>query len=139
MAQTYKTKATIQFHQADPAGIMFFGHVFTLAHNAYEEFIRACGFAWKDWFSEPKFLVPIRHTEADYLRPFRAGETYEIEARVIEISSSSFKIQYDFQQGLNKHATVKIVHTSIDPKTFQKNNLSSSIITGLKPYFQNEN
>ncbi|MBC7743042.1 MAG: acyl-CoA thioesterase [Bdellovibrionaceae bacterium] len=135
MSEVYKSKMTVLFHQADPAGIMFFAHVFTLAHNAYEGFIQACGFDWKDWFAEPKFLVPIRHSEADYLRPFRAGESYEIEARVTEISSTSFKIHYDFLNGPHKHAVVQMVHTCIDPKTFQKSNLPEEVKLGLKTFY----
>ncbi|MBC7421612.1 MAG: acyl-CoA thioesterase [Bdellovibrio sp.] len=134
MAEVYKSQANIKFHQADPAGIMFFANVFTLAHDAYEAFIQTCGFTWKEWFLDNKYLIPIRHTEADYLRPFLAGETYEIQVRVIEFSSSSFRLQYDFLQGAHKHAVVRMVHTCIDPKTFQKSNLPDVVKTKLQPF-----
>ncbi len=136
MAQVYQTHATVKYHQADPAGIMFFAQVFTIAHDAYEGFIQACGFSWKEWFLDNKYLVPIRHTESDYLRPFRAGETYQIDVSVIEFSSSSFKIQYSFLQGLHKHAVVKMVHTCIDPKTFQKVQLPENVKTKLQTFYQ---
>ncbi len=135
MAEVYKTQVTIKFHQADPAGIMFFAHIMILAHDAYEGFVQACGFTWKEWFIDQKYLLPIRHSEADYLRPFKAGETYEIHVRVIDFSSSSFKLGYEFLQGPNKHAVVQLVHTCIDPKTFQKSTLPEILKLKLKPFY----
>jgi YbgC/YbaW family acyl-CoA thioester hydrolase len=136
MAQVYRSQATIKFHQADLAGIMFFAQVFTLAHDAYEAFIQACGFDWKEWFLENKYLIPIRHTEADYLRPFKAGETYQIEVIVTEFSTSSFQLQYSFSQASTKHAIVKMVHTCMDPKTLQKINLPENVKIKLQPFYQ---
>jgi YbgC/YbaW family acyl-CoA thioester hydrolase len=134
MSNIFNSSVTIKFHQADPAGIMFFGHVFTLAHDTYEAFIQACGFVWKDWFLDHKYLIPIRHTECDFLRPFRAGETYQIEAEVIEFSSSSFIMQYRFSKDQHKHAVVKMVHTCLDQKTFQKTELPATVKQSLERF-----
>lgn len=140
MSSSYKSQVTIKFHQADPAGIMFFGHVFTLAHDTYEGFVQACGFQWKDWFLDHKYLTPIRHTECDFLRPFRAGETYQIEAQVIEFSSSSFVMEYLFTQdsakGAQKHALVKMVHTCLDQKTFRKTELPEAVRQSLSKFYR---
>lgn len=133
-SQVFKSQVTIKFHQADPAGIMFFGHIFTLAHDTYEAFIQACGFPWKDWFLDHKYLIPIRHTECDFLRPFRAGETYQIEAELVEFSSSSFITQYQFTQNEHKHATVKMVHTCLDQKTFQKTEIPDAVRSALSRF-----
>lgn len=134
MFQPYKSEVNIKFHQADPAGIMFFGHVFTLAHDTYEGFIQACGFRWKDWFLDHKYLVPIRHTECDFMRPFRAGETYQVEAEVIEFSSSSFVMKYQFLKENASHAIVKMVHTCLDQKSFQKTAIPQSVREALSKF-----
>lgn len=136
MSDTYKSQVTVKFHQADPAGIMFFGHVFTLAHDTYEGFVQACGFQWKDWFLDHKYLIPIRHTECDFLRPFRAGETYQIEAEVIDFSSSSFVMQYQFTKEAQKHAIVKMVHTCLDQKTFQKSEIPETVRQSLAKFYR---
>ena len=132
----FRSNVTIKFHQADPAGIMFFGHVFTLAHDTYESFIQACGFPWKDWFMDHKFVIPIRHTECDFLRPFRAGESYDVNAEVIEFSSSSFVMRYEFSREKHKHAIVKMVHTCLDQKTFQKAPLAEEVKNALAKYYR---
>jgi YbgC/YbaW family acyl-CoA thioester hydrolase len=138
MSEVFKSKMTIKFHQADPAGIMYFAHIFTLAHDAYEAFVQACGFNWKEWFLDAQYVIPIRHTECDFLRPFKAGETYEISVQVIEFSSSSFKINYEFTKDNHKHAVVKMVHTCLDPKTFQKVALPEVVKSAFSKYLRKE-
>lgn len=55
--------------------------------------------------------------------------------RVIDFSSSSFKIRYEFVQGSQTHAVVKMVHTCIDSKTFQKLALPDIVKTKLQPFY----
>lgn len=136
MSDTFRTQVTIKFHQADPAGIMFFAHVFTLAHDTYEAFINACEINWKEWFVDHKYVTPIRHTECDFLRPFKAGETYEVSAQVIEFSSSSFIMNYQFSKDQNKHAVVKMVHTYLDQNTFQKAPLPDAVKNSLSKFYR---
>lgn len=134
LRRPYLTKAQVHFHQADPAGIMFFGHIYTLAHNAHEQYIEACGYSWKQWFLGTEFLIPIRHSEADYLRPFRAGEFYDIEVGVYSHSKTSFKTKYLFKKDDQIHGIVRLIHTCIDPKTFQKTEIPSEILEKLTKY-----
>lgn len=136
MSEIFKYQVTIRFHQADPAGIMYFAHVFTLAHDTYEAFIQDCGFNWQQWFTSSEFLAPIRHTECDFIRPFKAGETYDVKVEVVEFSSSSFKISYEFSKNNSKHAVVKMVHTCLDQKTFQKIEIPERIKTAFSKYFK---
>ncbi|MEN0058787.1 MAG: hypothetical protein AAGB31_08125 [Bdellovibrio sp.] len=67
MNQIFRTKKTLTFKEADPAGIMFFGNIFGFAHDAFEEFIVAAGYSHREWFKQKDFLIPIRHTASDYL------------------------------------------------------------------------
>ena len=134
MSEIFKSEVSIKFHQADPAGIMYFAHIFTFAHDTYEAFIQACGFNWNEWFRDHKYIIPIRHTACDFLRPFKAGELYEIEAHVSEISSSSFTMNYEFIKDNHKHAIVKMVHTCLDQKTFQKTELPEIVRTSFAKY-----
>lgn len=136
MHTPFTTHITIKFHQADPAGIMFFAQIYTISHDVFEQFVQACGFTWKTWFLNGPTMTPIRHSECDYLRPFKAGETYRVELSVIEFSSSSFKIRYDFFHEQTKQATVQIVHVCLDAKSFQKTQLPAEIKTAFQPYYK---
>ena len=60
----------IPFHLADPAGILFFGHAFTLFHQAFEHFvIEKLECPWDLWFQNPEWIVPIKRAEAEYGSP----------------------------------------------------------------------
>ena len=40
MIPVYQKEVFIPFHLADPAGKLFFGHIFILYHEVYEAFIQ---------------------------------------------------------------------------------------------------
>lgn len=136
MSETFKNQIQIKFHEADPAGIMYFANIFTLAHDTFELFIQKAGYSWAEWFKENRYMIPIRHAECDYLRPFRAGDVYEVNVVVSEFSTSSFKMQYTFKQNQNDHAVVRMVHTCLDGKTFKKTDLPSDVKQKLSPYLK---
>lgn len=136
MSETFQNQIQIKFHEADPAGIMYFANIFTLAHDTFELFIQKTGYTWAEWFKQNKFMIPIRHAECDYLRPFRAGDSYEVNVQVAEFSNSSFKMQYTFKQNENDHAIVHMVHTCLDGQTFKKIALPDEVKQRLTPYLK---
>jgi acyl-CoA thioester hydrolase/1,4-dihydroxy-2-naphthoyl-CoA hydrolase len=100
----------LPFHLADPAGVLFFSHVFTLFHQAFEYFIvDQLHCPWNEWFQNPTWVVPIKKAEAEYHSPLLAGEECHIDLIPIEIISSSFSLQSKFYQ--KKHCcTLYTVH-----------------------------
>ena len=115
---------------------MYFANIFSLAHDTFEQFIQKAGYTWAGWFKETKYMIPIRHAECDYLRPFHAGGVYDVEVAVAEFSTSSFKMQYTFKQNGHDHAIVRMVHTTLDGKTFKKIDLPEEVRTKLTPYLK---
>jgi len=117
---------------------MYFGNIFTLAHQTFEEFIESAGLSWAKWFEQNTHLVPIRHAESDFILPFRAGQTYSIQTSVARLSESTFVMRYDFWQGQNHHARVKMAHTYVDKTTMQKTPIPSNIRQLLLPYLKEQ-
>lgn len=138
MNQIFRTKKTLTFREADPAKIMFFGNILGFAHDAFEEFILDAGYTWKEWFHNTDFLIPIRHTEADYQAPFFPGETYDIAVSVASFGQTSFKMKYVFSQNSKTHSVVTMVHAVLDAKTRQKTGLPFTMKTRLEKYLEEE-
>ena len=134
MAQVFRTQVSIHFHDADPAGIMYFARLPSLAHDCFERFIVEAGWTWAEWFQTSKAIIPIRHLETDYLSPFRPGQTYDVDVTVSRIGESSFQMHYVFRQGDRRHGVVKMVHAHLDPKTFEKKALPAEVRDRLAPY-----
>ncbi|WP_347356140.1 acyl-CoA thioesterase [Bdellovibrio sp.] len=136
MNKVFHTKKTITFREADPAGIMFFGNIFGLAHDAFEQFIIEAGYTWNEWFGSRELIIPLRHTEANYLAPFVPGETYDIQVCVASFGETSFKMKYVFSRNDKTNAVVTMVHAVLDGKTKQKTALPTLMKSRLEPYLE---
>ena len=130
----YTSEIKINFHHADPAGIMYFANIFTFAHVIFEEFIQAAGFTWADWFQKPKLIVPIRHTQCNYLSPLYAGQTYEVSVRVSALKETSFTVEYVFSKDSKCHANVTMTHVYVDPNDGKKATIPTADRERLKQF-----
>ncbi len=88
----FQTTVKIDFFECDPAGVIFFGNIFRLAHKVYEDFFRDGGY--DEIFRNPEFAFPVVHTEADFHAPMKFGET--------------FQAGLDFERSGEKRYTVKV-------------------------------
>ena len=89
---TYKT--TIRLHHTDAAGILFFAHLFVIAHECYESFLEP-EVTFNSIFNEKNLKMPIVHAEADYYKPLRTSDKITITPQLENIGDSSFSIVYD--------------------------------------------
>jgi acyl-CoA thioester hydrolase/1,4-dihydroxy-2-naphthoyl-CoA hydrolase len=138
MNKVFHTQKTLTFREADPAGIMFFGNIFAFAHDAFEEFIVAAGYTYKEWFGQREVIIPIRHTDGDFKAPFFPGETYNVAVKVASFGETSFKMHYVFSRKDKVHATVTMVHSVLDGKTMQKIALPTLMKSRLEPYLESQ-
>ena len=99
---------------------MFFSRAFEFCHSAYEEWV--AGFNLNNnYFNHPEIAVPLIHTEADYLKPIKPGETITIEIKVEKIGGSSFTLNYTIYNSINeKAAAVKTAHVFVNRSDFTK-------------------
>lgn len=110
----FTTRLLVRFNHADSAGVMFYGNLYFLAHQVFEEFVTAAGFGWDEWFENPRWLVPIRRVEADYLKPKRPGRELEGRLWVEQIRETSFSFRvrfYDDTGDLSSDLKMVVVFT----------------------------
>ena len=128
----FKQKIKINFYDCDPAGILFYANLFRMAHKAYEELIKSFSLSG-GYFENEKFVVPIIHTEGNYLKPMRPGDEIEIIVKVSQLRTSSFELKYDFndKEGL-LYADVKTVHVFVSNSNFEKIAIPQEILKHLE-------
>lgn len=136
MSKIYKQKIRIRFREADPARIMYFAHLVSLAHDVFEDFIQTTGLTWQDWFQKNTHMIPIRHVEVDYRAPFIPGDEYQVEVVVESFGKTSFKMKYTFTRQKTVHGMVRMVHSVLDKKSLQKSDLPEFIFKHLGPYLE---
>lgn len=118
----------VSFDLVDAAGILFFSHVFTLAHNIFEtSVISKLEISWSEWFNNEQWIAPIRQCEATYKRPLLGGQTYDVDATILQIGQTSFSIEYHFCQKEIEYCSIKIVHVFCEKNSGKKIPIPSTI------------
>ena len=93
MAFNYLQK--IRFSHCDPAGVLYFPHVFEFLNDTVEDWFEKClGMPFNAFHMEHGFGNPVVRTECEFLRPCRFGEelTFEFAPTHIGRSSMEFRI-----------------------------------------------
>ncbi|GJQ62553.1 MAG: 4-hydroxybenzoyl-CoA thioesterase [Melioribacteraceae bacterium] len=116
----------VKFHECDPAGILFYGNVYFIAHDAYEKMInsRIPNF---QLFSNKEYAFPLIKSEAEYLSPVRQGRKIRVELYAVSISGSSFKLEYNFYDIDKLAAVVTTTHVCVERESFKKAKLPQEV------------
>lgn len=128
----YQTSFFIPFYSADPSDILFYGQVFSITHQAYEQMIKDRVCSWPEWFQNPDWVVPMKHTEATYLLPIQPGQECLIKVNLAEIRTSSFTLEFELSQQERLCCRVKAVHVFCTKANFQKQAIPSQIKASLQ-------
>lgn len=112
----FEHRFRVALHDTDAAGVLFYGHLFRHAHDAYEAFMAARGFPLPGLLESGAVALPIVHAEADYRGPLRHGDAVTIHVSVLATGGSSFRIGYRFvgDDGTER-AEAQTVHAAMDP------------------------
>ncbi|HMN69115.1 MAG TPA: thioesterase family protein [Bdellovibrionales bacterium] len=127
-------KFTVAFDEADGEGIVFFGNYFRLAHRAHEAWLPKIGIPWVDWYKHREYGVPLRHVEADYRKPLRPGDEFEVRLTVHEIGESSVTFAYEFTSGGAVVALLKTAHVFVSRPAMKKLAIPAEIRAKLQEH-----
>lgn len=121
----FKLDVPIRFQDVDAAGIIFYPRAIELCHDAYVAFMELAGLPLHEVIRGP-WLAPVRHAEADYLRPLRFGDRVEIAlvAAHLETMPNPTEVTLGFRMARVADGEVAIlvqsIHTFVERKTFQR-------------------
>lgn len=131
---SYQQNITIFFDDCDPGGIVFYGNYYRLTHRVFEDFVRSLEIPWKDWFNNPKWAVPLRKSQAEYLKPLWAGQTYAVHVALLKIGESSVTVEFKIlDHDKNLCSRVETTHVFIDPKKGRKIKIPAELKKKLLP------
>lgn len=137
--QSFQHQITIPFQDIDAAGIVFFAHLFRYAHEAYEQFMLDIGFALAEILQQREYLLPLVHAEADYRFPLEHGDSITIFLSVDKIGTSSFTLNYIFQDEKgNERAVAKTVHVVLNAVDKKNSSVPAELQQALSIYVSND-
>jgi len=119
-AEPFLFPYTIRLHDSDAAGIIFSANLFRICHEAYESMMAELGYSIGYLLRYRPFGLPLVHLDGDFMQPSRVGDDVTIEARVIEINRSSFRVEYALRTPDGTVcARAATVHVCVDVKTYK--------------------
>ena len=127
----FSTNYKITFSETDPGGILFFAEFFKIAHITYERFFEQLELD-RNYFLDDDFILPIVHSEADYISTVKFGDELTCEVFVGKIGETSFELNYTLiNQGIVS-AKISTKHVVVKKKEFKKSEIPKILLSRLK-------
>lgn len=96
MDHLYVHRAPVRFTHTDPAGYVFFPRFFEMFQAAVEDWFSHClGLNYAEQILRHGVGFPTVHTECDFVRPCRLGETLELRLVLEKVGRSSLTLRFD--------------------------------------------
>jgi 1,4-dihydroxy-2-naphthoyl-CoA hydrolase len=131
---TFTQSFTASLYDIDAAGVMFFAHYFRHAHDVYEAFMAGIDQGLPELIRQQR-LLPLVHSEADFLRPVRHGDQLLVELQLERIGNSSFTVRYRFINAADEEvARLKSTHVLLNPEGGSPMNLPEALRLRLTEY-----
>lgn len=119
-AEPFLFPYTIGLHDSDAAGIIFSANLFRICHEACEAMLAELGFSIGYLLRQRPFGLPVVHMDGDFIQPSRVGDHVTIEARVTEMSRSSYRVEYKlFTPDGTACARAAVVHVVVDTTSYK--------------------
>jgi acyl-CoA thioesterase FadM len=115
----FSHKTFVRLYHTDCAGILFYGRLYELVHEAWEAFCLVCDVDIGGILERRDFLLPIVHVEADYIAPMKMGMPIRID--LTEAKPGNTSVAFGFEIYSEKDdsmlARVRVVQVAIDGQT----------------------
>ena len=128
----FRTRITVRFGDADPAGLVYYPVLFHYCHVAMEEFFKErLGIPYDRLMADERIGFPTVRTEAEFLKPLVYGDEAEIEVSVARVGQSSATFEYTIKRASDTSLCARVtnVHVSMNLDT----RLSISIPERYRP------
>ncbi len=106
----------VRFQDVDPAGIVFFAHFATYAHEAMECFFDQVEGGYAGLIMRARVGFPAVRVETEHRAPLRYGEVVSIETTVARLGDRSAVFRYRFvRSGGDAHGeeVARMLHTVV--------------------------
>jgi 1,4-dihydroxy-2-naphthoyl-CoA hydrolase len=133
---SFAHQRTIRFQDVDAAGIIFYPRAFELCHDLYVEFLAHAGQPLHVALTGP-WIAPIRHAEADYVRPLRFGDQVEVAIVAAHLGPSvpPTEVTLGFRiatlPAQETAIVVQSVHTFVTRERFERTPVPEAFIVAL--------
>jgi 1,4-dihydroxy-2-naphthoyl-CoA hydrolase len=116
----------------DRAGILFFGRIFEMCHEAFEELMMRLGGGIDRAFAEG-FGMPLVHAEADFDKPIKLGDRLDVELSIERLGGTSIAFGYRvLGEDGEVRARARLVHVFIALPEMKARPAPDWVLEGLR-------
>ena len=96
--KTFSTLLQVRFGHVDPAGIVYFPHIYSYLHDVFEElWEKHVGQRYYHLLLEQKIGFPLVHSDVDFKVPLRFGDRPIVTVSCYQLGKSSLGLRYVFR------------------------------------------
>jgi 1,4-dihydroxy-2-naphthoyl-CoA hydrolase len=110
----------IYLADTDAAGVVYFAHLLSICHEAYEVSLAQFGINIKDFLKDSPVALPITQAEIQFFRPLFCGDRIQIDFTARSLSENEFELQYKIYLAEIMVAKAKTRHVCIAPTARQR-------------------
>lgn len=107
----------IYLADTDAAGVVYFAHLLSICHEAYEFSLAQFGINVKDFLKDAVVALPISQAEIKFFQPLFCGDRIQIDFTAQSLSENEFELQYKIYLGeilvgkaKTRHVCINTVH-----------------------------
>jgi 1,4-dihydroxy-2-naphthoyl-CoA hydrolase len=104
----------VGLHETDAAGVMFAGHIVTLAHSAYETALATAGCDLAELIRSAAIALPLVRCEADFRAPLHHGQELTLRVRLLAREERGYRVRISLAAQDRDLAVVEQLHACID-------------------------
>ncbi len=108
---TYPRK--VHFHEVDAAGLVFFPHFLTWAHEAMEQLFASLDGGYSGLITVRRIGLPAVRVDSEFFSPVLFGEVVQIETTVARLGTRSMDLRYRFRRQSDGVVAAEIRHTVV--------------------------
>ena len=108
---TYRRQ--VHFHEVDAAGLVFFPHFLTWAHEAMGQLFATLEGGYSGLIGVRRIGLPAVRVESEFSAPVRFGDTVAVEASVARLGNRSLELRYRFLRESDGVLAAEVRHTVV--------------------------
>lgn len=103
----------VAFHEVDAAGLVFFPHFLTYAHEAMDRLFAPLDGGYLALVTARRVGLPAVHVECDFVSPLAYGDVVRIETSVRRVGNRSLELRYRFVRARDGERAAELLHTVV--------------------------
>lgn len=116
----FETEFQVRFGHVDPAGIVYFPHIFDYLHNVFEEvWEKHVGTRYYHLLLEEKMGFPLVNSEVSFDHPLRFGDRPRVLVTCFRLGRSSLGLRYRILKESETCVDARLVTVCVDTERME--------------------